>query len=140
MYLYVILRYCLLLMITRRYRKMYWKDWERIDKDIEVVPKRQNNLFVWTILLTKEAGRLASVALSIFAPVLTKRAGLNCARAEPTSRVCTPTNSSKRLQRLSIGSAGYEKNQLALSLCLYSAFDVQESQLYEADLYNDCWH
>ena len=63
MYLYIILCYCLQLMMARRYRKMYWKDWERIDKDIEVVPKRQNNLFSWTILLTKEARTLSQRSL-----------------------------------------------------------------------------
>ena len=84
MYLYIILCYCLQLMIARRYREMNRENWERVDKDIKTFSKRQNNLLYWAILFTRKQGRLANVALSIFAPVLTKRAGLNCARAEPT--------------------------------------------------------
>ena len=63
-------------MIARRYREMNRENWERVDKDIKTFSKRQNNLLYWAILSQRKQGRLANVALSIFAPVLTKRAGL----------------------------------------------------------------
>ena len=52
---------------------MYWKDWEGIDKDIEIIPKRQNNLFFWTILLTKEARTLSQRSLINLRPCTYQR-------------------------------------------------------------------
>ena len=63
MYLYIILCYCLQLMMARRYRKMNRENWERVDKNIKTFSKRQNNLLSWTILFTKEARALSQRSL-----------------------------------------------------------------------------
>ena len=68
MYLYIILCYCLQLMMARRDREMNRENWERVDKDIKTFSKRQNNLLTWTILFTKEARSLSQRSLINLCP------------------------------------------------------------------------